>query len=73
MCWHLLYGPPQVRGKAVPAGENGVRVMEMIEDIPTIGPVKTTVRLRRKPSRVLDASYRGRRGVDQWRTGARSK
>jgi hypothetical protein len=52
---HLLYGPPQVRGKAVPNGESGFRVMEMIEDIPPIGPVKATVRLPRSPSRVFDA------------------
>ena len=52
---HLLYGAPQVRGKAVPNGEGGVRVMEMIEDIPTLGPVTTSVRLAAAPSRVYDA------------------
>ena len=52
---HLLYGAPQVRGKAVPNGEGGVRVMEMIEDIPTLGPVTTSVRLATAPSRVYDA------------------
>ncbi|MDB5539309.1 MAG: hypothetical protein JWQ89_1036 [Devosia sp.] len=52
---HLLYGAPQIRGKGVPAGENGVRVMEMIEDIPTLGPVTASVRLPRSPSRVYDA------------------
>jgi hypothetical protein len=51
---HLLYGPPQVRGKGVPNGD-GVRVMEMIEDIPAIGPVTATLRLPRRPSRVFDA------------------
>jgi hypothetical protein len=51
---HLLYGPPQVRGKAVPSGES-TRVMEMIEDIPAIGPVSATVRLPNPPSRVYDA------------------
>ncbi|WP_055049049.1 alpha-amylase family protein [Devosia sp. A16] len=51
---HLLYGAPQVRGKAVPAGE-GTRVMEMIEDIPTLGPVTASVRLPQAPSRVYDA------------------
>lgn len=51
---HLLYGPPQVRGKAVPAGET-TRVMEMIEDIPAIGPVSATVRLPKAPNRVYDA------------------
>jgi hypothetical protein len=51
---HLLYGAPQIRGKAVPAGD-GVRVMEMIEDIPTLGPVTASVRLPRTPTRVYDA------------------
>ena len=51
---HLLYGPPQVRGKRVPAGD-GVRVMEMIEDIPPLGPVTATLRLPRQPARVYDA------------------
>ena len=51
---HLLYGPPQVRGKAVPAGE-ATRVMEMIEDIPAIGPVSAVVRLPNPPTRVYDA------------------
>ena len=51
---HLLYGPPQVRGKAVPAGE-ATRVMEMIEDIPAIGPVSAIVRLPKPPSRVYEA------------------
>jgi hypothetical protein len=51
---HLLYGPPQVRGKAVPSGES-TRVMEMIEDIPTIGPVSAIVRLPNPPTRVYDA------------------
>ena len=51
---HLLYGAPQIRGKAVPAGD-GVRVMEMIEDIPTLGPVTASVRLPRSPTRVYDA------------------
>lgn len=51
---HLLYGAPQIRGKAVPSGE-GTRVMEMIEDIPTLGPVTASVRLPRTPARVYDA------------------
>ncbi|WP_297108470.1 alpha-amylase family protein [uncultured Devosia sp.] len=51
---HLLYGPPQVRGKHVPHGE-GSRVMEMIEDIPAIGPVTTEVVLPSRPSRAYDA------------------
>lgn len=52
---HLLYGAPQIRGKAVPADEGRTRVMEMIEDIPTLGPVTASVRLPRTPSRVYDA------------------
>jgi hypothetical protein len=52
---HLLYGAPQVRGKAVPNGEGGYRVMEMIEDLPTLGPVTTSVRLAAPPARVYDA------------------
>ena len=63
---HLLYGPPQVRGKAVPNGDGGVRVMEMIEDLPAIGPVSARVRLPQTPSRVYDALT----GEDvQWTNG----
>jgi hypothetical protein len=51
---HLLYGAPQVRGNAVPAN-GGVRVMEMLEDIPTIGPVTARVRLPSAPSRAFEA------------------
>ncbi|MBS3848317.1 alpha-L-fucosidase [Devosia sp. BSSL-BM10] len=51
---HLLYGPPQVRGKAVPTDE-GSRVMEMIEDIPAIGPVSVRVRLQERPGRAYEA------------------
>ena len=51
---HLLYGAPQVRGKAVPT-DTGTRIMEMIEDIPAIGPVTASVRLPSEPSRVYDA------------------
>jgi len=51
---HLLYGAPQVRGQSVPTGD-GVRVMEMIEDIPTLGPITASVRLPRTPTRVYDA------------------
>ncbi len=51
---HLLYGPPQVRGKAIPQGE-GTRVMEMIEDIPAIGPVTASVRLPTPPRRAYEA------------------
>ena len=52
---HLLYGPPQVRGKRVPNDNGTTRVMEMIEDVPAIGPVTARVRLPRPPSRVYDA------------------
>ena len=52
---HLLYGPPQVRGKRVPLDNGAYRVMEMIEDIPAIGPVTARVRLPRAPARVYDA------------------
>jgi hypothetical protein len=52
---HLLYGPPQVRGKAIPDQRSGTRVMEMIEDIPAIGPVTARVRLGKPPSRVHEA------------------
>lgn len=52
---HLFYGAPQVRGKHVPAGESGHRVMEMIEDIPTLGPVTASVRLPDEPRRVYNA------------------
>jgi hypothetical protein len=51
---HLLYGAPQVRGKSVPT-DTGTRVMEMIEDIPTLGPVSAIVRLPQSPTRVYDA------------------
>lgn len=52
---HLLYGPPQVRGKRVPTDSGVPRVMEMIEDIPAIGPVSARVRLNGTPDRVYDA------------------
>lgn len=51
---HLLYGAPQVRGNAVPSN-GGVRVMEMIEDIPSIGPVTAKVRLPSPPRRAFEA------------------
>jgi hypothetical protein len=52
---HLLYGAPQVRGKQVPTGDGGYRVMEMIEDIPTLGSITASVRLPQTPRRVYDA------------------
>ena len=51
---HLLCGFPQIRGKALPT-VGGTRLMEMIEDIPALGPVSATVRLPHTPSRVYDA------------------
>lgn len=51
---HLLYGPPQVRGKRVPDGDGGFRLMEMIEDIPALGQVSATIRLPNPPTRVYD-------------------
>lgn len=52
---HLLYGPPQIRGKALPEADGTTRVMEMIEDIPSIGPVRASVQLPALPKRVYDA------------------
>ncbi len=52
---HLLYGPPQVRGKDVRLDDGSSRVMEMIEDLPAIGPVHASVRLPSTPTRVFDA------------------
>jgi hypothetical protein len=52
---HLLYAAPQIRGKDVREDDGTVRVMEMIEDVPAIGPVNAAVRLDAVPSRVYDA------------------
>lgn len=52
---HMLYGAPQIRGRALPEVDGTTRVMEMIEDIPSIGPVRASVRLPAPPSRVYDA------------------
>ncbi|MDR3475759.1 MAG: alpha-L-fucosidase [Devosia sp.] len=52
---HLLYGAPQVRGKDVRSDDGSSRVMEMIEDIPTLGQVTARVRLPATPHRVYDA------------------
>ncbi|QGZ63057.1 alpha-amylase family protein [Paraburkholderia acidisoli] len=51
---HLLYGAPQLRGQAMPL-DGRTRAMEMIEDIPAIGPVSARVRLPRPPVRAYDA------------------
>ncbi|CAB3789331.1 alpha-amylase family protein [Pararobbsia alpina] len=52
---HLLYATPQIRGKDVRGDDGSSRVMEMIEDVPAIGPVTAAVRLDGAPSRVYDA------------------
>jgi hypothetical protein len=52
---HLLYATPQVRGKDVRSDDEPSRVMEMIEDVPAIGPVTSRLRLPQPPSRVFDA------------------
>lgn len=52
---HLLYGAPQVRGKDVHGDDGSTRVMEMIEDVPKLGPVTARIRLQRPPERVYDA------------------
>ena len=52
---HLMYATPQVRGKDVHSDDGSSRMMEMIEDIPAIGPVTAKVRLPSSPSRIIDA------------------
>jgi hypothetical protein len=52
---HLLYGAPQVRGKDIRQDDGASRIMEMIEDVPALGPVSAKVRLPSSPSRVYDA------------------
>jgi hypothetical protein len=52
---HLLYGAPQLRGQGMPIDGDTTRMMEIIEDIPTIGPVSATVRLPLLPTRSYDA------------------
>jgi hypothetical protein len=67
---HLLYGPPQVRGKRVPVEGGSTRVIEMIEDIPAIGPVTASVRFPNPPSRVYDAQSGEDVGWSQGADGA---
>lgn len=50
---HMLYGGPQVRGVAVNDLQNGQRHIEMIEDIPRLGPLTASVALEAKPARVV--------------------
>lgn len=52
---HLLFAAPTVRGKGVRGFDGKTRVMEMIEDVQPIGPVRTSVRLPQPPSRAYDA------------------
>jgi hypothetical protein len=52
---HLLYAAPQVRGKDVRSDDGPPRMMEMIEDVPAIGPVTARIRLPQPPRRVFDA------------------
>jgi hypothetical protein len=48
---HLLYAAPQTRGDAVPSQGGATRPIEMIEDIPAIGPIAVKLRLPRAPGR----------------------
>lgn len=50
-----LYGAPQMRGERVFVDEKSHRVMKMIEDLPTLGPVTASLRLDHAPARVYDA------------------
>ncbi|MCT8160676.1 alpha-amylase family protein [Pseudoruegeria sp. SHC-113] len=50
---HLLYGGPQVRGVAVDDLQHGLRHIEVIEDIPRLGPLTASVALEEKPARVV--------------------
>jgi hypothetical protein len=52
---HLYYGAPQVRGKDVRSDDGSSRVMDMIEDVPALGPVTASLRLPASPTRVFDA------------------
>jgi len=55
MIVHLLYGAPQVRGVAVDDLQHGVRHVEVIEDVPRLGPLTATVRCAEAPARAFDA------------------
>ncbi|SCM76801.1 conserved hypothetical protein [uncultured Pleomorphomonas sp.] len=53
---HLLYGVPQVRGQSVYAAWDKLpRPMEMIEDVPALGPVTFMLRGKGEPKAVYDA------------------
>ncbi len=49
---HLLFGGPQVRGVAVDDLQHGQRHIEVIEDIPHLGPVAVKLACDAKPSAV---------------------
>ncbi|MBT0957171.1 beta-galactosidase trimerization domain-containing protein [Alphaproteobacteria bacterium KMM 3653] len=51
---HLLYGGPQVRGVAVDDLQHGVRHIEVIEDVPNLGPLSAEITCKNKPSRIFD-------------------
>ncbi len=56
---HLLYGAPQIRGQSVKLNWQPVaRPMEMVEDVPALGPVSFTLRLSGTPTAVYDALSR---------------
>jgi hypothetical protein len=48
---HLLYAAPQLRGDAVPGGGGSMRAIEVIEDIPVLGPIRVVLRLPASPRR----------------------
>ena len=53
---HAWYGAPTVRGRGAWGEDGKSRVMEMIEDIPALGPFTARLRLPQPPSRVHDGS-----------------
>jgi hypothetical protein len=53
---HLLYAAPQLRGDAVPSHGGATRSIEVIEDIPPIGPVSLSLRLPTQPARAFFAT-----------------
>ena len=52
---HMWHGAPTVRGRGAWGEDGKERIMEMIEDVQSIGPVTTRVRLPTAPARVFDA------------------
>jgi len=51
---HLLYGGPQVRGVAVDDLQHGVRHIEVIEDVPHLGPLTAQITVKNRPARIFD-------------------